>query len=102
MPSYQPKNIDCRKVKPHLAELELRCGSLEKAADFIGLGTSTLYRIKHNYNCTVQMRTAQLIIDGLQRRRKADRFAGEVNNKLIQTMRERAKREDRLKELTGY
>jgi hypothetical protein len=91
--TYVPKNIDCKKIKPHMAELILRCGSPEIAADYAGIGTSTMYRIIHDHHCTVQMRTAQLILDGLQRKRVEDRRNGLVHPSMVKQAHLVARRE---------
>lgn len=96
---YKPKNIDCNKIKPHVEELILRCGSPEATAEYIGIGTSTLYRIRHNEHCTMQIRTAQLIMDGLVRRRKEDRKNG-ISEAYLRMKQQQALSEKRMK--MGY
>jgi hypothetical protein len=105
---YQPRNVDCKTVKPLVTELILRCGSPEKASAYCGVGTSTFYRIRHNEHCTLQKATAEKIISALKQKRIEDRAAGQVSNELIEKLKKQAItesqafREDRLGRLSGY
>lgn len=102
MPKYQPKNIQVSKIRPHLRELILRCGSPEKAANYIGMGTTTMYRLRHGENQTMQMTTAQLILDGLMRKREEDRKNGHTSEALTDALQIQARIERNLEDMTGY
>lgn len=105
--------IEVKNVKPHLEELILRCGGIPQAADYSGLTSATVQRIMKGQYKTVQIKTAQKIMDSLILRRADDRRNYGVNKTLIDTMRKRAisedkiirkqqEYEDKLQELTGY
>ncbi len=99
---YESTNVDCSEIKPYVTELILRCGSPEKASDYCGVGTSTLYRIRHSYHCTMQHKTAAMIFAALVRKRKEDRQNKKISEELLKTKREQAIREDRIGRLAGY
>lgn len=73
---YQAKNVEAKRVKGWLDELAQRCGSLESAALYADIGTTTAYRIARNYHKTVQISTADRILKGLYKRRREDRRNG--------------------------
>jgi len=98
---YQGTNVPTVKIKPLLQELAQRCESLEKAAEYIGVGTSTVYRIMNDYHGTTQARVARLIILGLNEKRKEDRRNGASEN-FIRARKHQAALEERMERLTGY
>lgn len=94
--------VECKKVLKFVQELTLRCGSTEKAARYAGVGVSTLYKIYHYEQCTIQRDTARKLIMALDERRREDRRNGVVSQQLIDQRHKQAKREERIERLSGY
>jgi hypothetical protein len=99
---YESTNVDCSEIKPYVTELILRCGSPEKASEYCGVGTSTLYRIRHSYHCSMQRATAKKIFESLLAKRREDRENKQISQELLKTKQEQAIREDRINRLSGY
>jgi len=78
---------------PYVIELIDRCGSPETAAEYAGIGTSTMYRIRHAYHETMLRSTAHAILDAVKRKRAEDRADG---NGTHPRMVERARRVERM------
>ena len=101
MTAYQPKNIELAKLLPVIGELAARCGSLEKAAEYSGLSTTTMYRMVRREHRTVIARTARILILALYQRRKEDRTNG--HHKAFKKARmAQARIENDLERLAGY
>lgn len=101
---YRRATIDCAKLKPFVEELVGRCGSCEEAGRVCGVGKSTLYRILHDYHCTMQRATAAKIMVGLRDRRREDvRLDRRWNNPALKKAIElQARIESRRERLAGY
>jgi hypothetical protein len=98
---YEPSNIEVVKVKPLLDELAQRCGSLEQAAEYAGIGVSSAYRIARQEHRTMQAGTARLIILALYERRKEDRRNG-AGEAFLKARKKQAEIEERMGRLAGY
>ena len=99
---YQKVTIDCDKIRPHTHELVNRCGTIEAAGAYSGVGKSTIARIMHGVNCSVQRATATKIMQALDRRRLDDRKNYTVNKRLIEAKKQQARIEDDQERLVGY
>lgn len=100
---YHRSLIDCSRIKPFLEELVVRCGSPEVAAEYIGIGSTSVYRIRHEEHCTMQRRTAQLILSSLEHKRDED-AATERNKRkrLEQGLLRQSELDDNMERLVGY
>lgn len=101
MVSIETGWVPAKKIHPLLKELIQRCGSPEQAAQYSGLGTTTVYEILHLNRRRVQKKTARIIILALYERRKEDRRNG-TSEAFRHARIMQAKMEERMMELTGY
>jgi ABC-type glutathione transport system ATPase component len=99
---YQKVTIDCDKIRPHTHELVNRCGTIEGAAKYSGVGKTTIARIMHGVNCSVQRATATKIMQALDRRRAEDRRNYSVNKRMIEARKQQARIEEDQERLVGY
>src|SRR4029077_3157797 len=99
---YQRVTIDCDKIRPHTHELVNRYGTIMAAGEYAGVGKSTIARIMHGVNCSIQKATATKIIQALDRRREEDRKNYAVNRRLIAAKQAQARIEDDQARLIGY
>ena len=93
--------IPAVKIHSLLQELIQRCGSPEQAAEYAGLGTTTVYEIFHLNRKRVQKKTAHLVILALYERRKEDRRNGQSEAFRHARIRQ-AMMEERMLDLIGY
>lgn len=98
---YEAKNIELSKIRPVFVELVQRCGSVEAAAEYAGLGVSTMYRLQYRQYRTVVQRTARLLILALYQKRKEDQRNGS-NERFNKALRKQADIEDKIGRLAGY
>jgi hypothetical protein len=99
---YHRVTVDCEKIRPHTHELVNRCGTIEAAGTYAGVGKSSIARIMHGVNCTVQRATATKIMQALDRKRLEDRKNYKVNKRMIEAKRQQARIEDDQERLLGY
>lgn len=102
MKKYHATTVPCERMRPFLKELIDRCGSPTAAAEYALIGSSTVYRIMHSYNCNMQNAVAQKIILALNHKRQEDRANREVHERLLKARREQARIEDGQLRLMGY
>lgn len=103
MGKYHRSLVDCSKIKPFLEELVQRCGSPDAAAEYIGIGTTSVYRIRNEEHCTMQKRTAQLILASLEHKRNEDAVTERNRrNRLALGLNTQDRIEDKLERLAGY
>ena len=99
---YHRSTIDCKKIRPHVNELVDRCGTIEAAGEYALVGKSTIARILHEVNCSVQQSTAQKILLALDHRRQEDRANRTVHERLLKARHEQKRIEDLQERLAGY
>jgi hypothetical protein len=99
---YHRSTIDCEKIRPHVKELVDRCGTIEAAGAYALVGKTTIARILHGVNCTVQRATASKIILALDHRREEDRKSHRVHKRLLEARMAQARLEDTQERLIGY
>jgi len=98
---YEAKNIELSKIRPVFVELVQRCGSVEAAGEYAGLGTTTMYRIQYRQTRTVIQKTARLLVLALHQKRKEDARNGS-NERFNKALRKQADIEDKIGRLAGY
>jgi len=99
---YHKTTIDCSKVRPHVKELVDRCGNVQAAAKYSLVGGSTIHRVLHGVNCSIQQATARKLLLALEHRREEDRKNHAVHERLLRARQEQARIERTQQELIGY
>lgn len=99
---YHKTTIDCHKIRPHTKELVDRCGGFGEAGEYSLVAASTLRRIMHGVNCTVQKETARKILLALEHRRIEDRKVKQIHENFRKARQEQARIERNQAELAGY
>jgi hypothetical protein len=101
--TYHRTLIDCSRIKPFLEELVERCDSADVAAEYAGISGSSIYRIRHDEHCTVQRRTAQLILAALENKRDEDLVTERNRRKRVtDAILRQSELDDAIERLTGY
>jgi len=99
---YHKTTIDCDKVRPHVKELVDRCGNVQAAAKYSLVGGSTIHRILHGVNCSIQQATARKLLLALEHRREEDRKNHATHERLLKARQEQARLDGNLERLAGY
>lgn len=99
---YHKTTIDCKKIRPHVKELMDRCGGSVEAGKYALVAHSTLLRIMHGVNCSVQKETARKILLALDHKRQEDKANHEVHERFLKARQEQARIEAHQQRLLGY